>query len=135
MTTYRLASSPVVNTPGVIAWAINAYSFDDDRPMMLKTVSATFPQVPAEAIKQLLSTAVPYTVEGETVVFTAKEADAAVQYQIFDSMDRPSGRKADREQDLYDELEQLRAEAEEEGSRLTYAIGKILPNGDVTHDY
>lgn len=72
MTTYRLGSSPAVHTPGVIAWAINAYSFEEDRQRMLQIVSATFVDVPAAAIEQLLSKAVPYKVEGETVVFSAE---------------------------------------------------------------
>lgn len=73
-TTYRLGSSPVVHTPGVIEWAINAYSFEEDRQRMLNTVSATFAEVPRAAIEQLLSKTVPYTVEGETVVFNAEVA-------------------------------------------------------------
>ena len=75
METYRLASSSIVHTPGVIAWAINGYAFEADRPQLLKTVSATFSQVPVEAIEQLLSATVPYSVEGETVVFSAKTSE------------------------------------------------------------
>ena len=71
-TTYQLGSSPAVPTPGVIAWAINAYSFEENRQRMLQIVSATFADVPAAAIEQLLSKAVPYKVEGETVVFSAE---------------------------------------------------------------
>lgn len=57
------------------------------------------------------------------------------KYQIFDSMDRPVSRKADCQTQLYQQWEQLQDEEEEERSRLTYAIGKILPNGDVTFEF
>lgn len=57
------------------------------------------------------------------------------QYQIFDSMDRPVSCKADCQTHLYEKWQGLQDEAEEEGSRLTYAIGKILPNGDVTFEF
>lgn len=70
MTTYRLASSPAVHTPGVIAWAINGCKFEADRPQLLTVIASTFPDVPADAIEQLLTEAVPFAVEGETVVFS-----------------------------------------------------------------
>lgn len=69
MTTYRLGSSPAVHTPGLIAWAINGYAFEADRDQMRKVIGVTFSTVPATAVDQLLSKAVPYTVEDETVVF------------------------------------------------------------------
>lgn len=72
MATYRLGSSSAVHTPGIIVWAINGYHFERDREQLLTIVSCTFAQVPVEAIEQLLSKAVPYTVEGETVVFTVE---------------------------------------------------------------
>ena len=71
-TTYRLASSPAVHTPGIIAWAINGYAFERDRPQMLDVICGTFPTVPRPAVEQLLSKAVPFTVEGETLVFTVE---------------------------------------------------------------
>ncbi|MCZ4354889.1 hypothetical protein [uncultured Marivita sp.] len=69
MTTYRLQSSPMVHTPGLIAWAINGYAFEADRPQMLKVIGETFAGVPTDAIERLLSKEVPYTVDGETVTF------------------------------------------------------------------
>jgi len=72
MATYRLGSSPLIHTPGVIAWAINGFHFKADRAVLREIVVGMFPQVPGEAIEQLLTTAVPYTVEGETVVFTVE---------------------------------------------------------------
>lgn len=72
MATYRLGSSPLIHTPGVIAWAINGFHFEADRAVLREIVTGMFPQVPAEAIEQLLTKAVPYTVEAETVVFTVE---------------------------------------------------------------
>ena len=73
MTEYRLGSSDLVHTPGLIAWAINGYHFADNRPVLLNSMCQSFPSVPATAIEQLLSKAVPYTVEDKTVVFSVDE--------------------------------------------------------------
>lgn len=73
MATYRLQSSSLVHTPGIIAWAINGYAFPRDRATMVQVIAATFPAVPSAAIEQLLSKAVSYTVEAETVVFSVEE--------------------------------------------------------------
>lgn len=72
MATYRLGSSPAVHTPGLIAWAINCYAFEADRERMCRIITDTFATVPAEAVAQLLSKAVPYTVEDETVIFAVE---------------------------------------------------------------
>ena len=58
-----------------------------------------------------------------------------MKYRIFDSMDRPCSHIADRESDLIPQLNQLREEEEEVQNNLTFAIGKILPGGEVTYDY
>lgn len=73
MTEYRLGSSSLVHTPGLVAWAINGYYFADDRPKLLNSMCLSFPTVPHTAIEQLLSKSVPYTVEDETVVFSVDE--------------------------------------------------------------
>lgn len=73
MTEYRLGSTDSIYSPNVIAWAINGYHFADDRPKLLNGISITFPSVPTTAIEKLLSKAVPYTVEGETVVFSVDD--------------------------------------------------------------
>ena len=73
MKTYRLGSSPAVHTPGIIAWAINGYAFEEDQAQMVKVVCDTFPTLPAHAARQLLSKEVAYTVEGETVVFSVED--------------------------------------------------------------
>ena len=72
MKEYRLGSSPAVNTPGLIAWAINGYAFEDDRPQILTVIENTFPTLPPKAVEQLLTQAVPYKVEGGIVAFTAE---------------------------------------------------------------
>ncbi|KEP67796.1 hypothetical protein DL1_20375 [Thioclava dalianensis] len=72
MATYRLGSSSAVHTPGIIAWAINGYSFVQDQPRLLDVISSTFPTVPREAIHELLSKEVPYKIDGETVVFSVE---------------------------------------------------------------
>ena len=76
MAEYRLGSSSLVHTPGLIAWAINGYHFEEDRPQLLGVIAATYPDVPREALEQLLLRKIDYRVDGETVVFTV-EADHA----------------------------------------------------------
>ena len=76
MAEYRLGSSSLVHTPGLIAWAINGYHFEEDRPQLLDVIAATYPGVPREALEQVLLRKIDYRVEGETVVFTV-EADHA----------------------------------------------------------
>jgi hypothetical protein len=55
-------------------------------------------------------------------------------YRIFDSVDNPCSPIADRPDQLYDILDRLEAEAEQEASTITYAIGLIRPDGYVTFD-
>jgi hypothetical protein len=56
-------------------------------------------------------------------------------YMIFDSMDRPASPVALHWRELHKQLAHLNEEAEDEGSRLTYAIGKIDQDGDVTFEF
>ena len=72
MAEYRLGSSPLVHTPGLIAWAINGYHFEDDRPQLLHVITSTFPAAPAEALEQVLLRQIDYRVEGETVIFSVE---------------------------------------------------------------
>lgn len=72
-TTYRLASSPAAHTPGMVAWATNACNFEDDRPQIMKVMTAAYPGVPEAAMEQLLIKRVPFAIEGETLVFTAED--------------------------------------------------------------
>jgi hypothetical protein len=62
----------MVDTLGLIAWAINGYAFEVDRAQMRKVIGDTFASLPAAAIDQLLSEAAPFTVNGETVIFEAE---------------------------------------------------------------
>lgn len=70
--TYCLKSSPAVYSPGIIAWAINGYGFNEDRPMLLNIVSTGYPDVPKEHLHKLLSKEVGHTVDypAETISFT-----------------------------------------------------------------
>ncbi|AUH66927.1 hypothetical protein [Paracoccus zhejiangensis] len=72
-TTYRLASSSLVHTPGLVAWATNACLFEDYRPGIMKIMTETYPGVPQTAMEQLLIKRVPFTIEGETLVFTVED--------------------------------------------------------------
>jgi hypothetical protein len=60
--------------------------------------------------------------------------DHLTGYQIFDSMDQPCSRIKGRADLLYDQLDKLQKEAEDDAWPITYAIGKILPDGSVTFD-
>ena len=68
MTTYRLGSAPMIHTPGMVRWAINGYHFKADRKYLTNVFTSGW-GIPREAAQALLSGKVPYTVEGETVVF------------------------------------------------------------------
>lgn len=65
---YRLQSSDFVFAPGLVAWAINGYAFKRDRPNLEKVIGETW-GLPLPAVRALLSKAVPFTVEAETVIF------------------------------------------------------------------
>ena len=67
---YRLGSSALVHTPGVIAWAINGAKFERYKAKMIKLVADTW-SIPTHAALALVTEKVPYTVEDEAVVFTA----------------------------------------------------------------
>lgn len=56
-------------------------------------------------------------------------------YRIFDSLDRPCSTEADHPDHLWADLTALQHEEEEEPLGLTYAIGKVLPDGSVTYEY
>lgn len=71
-TQYRLTSSEAVYSPGIVAWAINGYCFEDDRVklrnLMVKTYGLT-----EKAAHQLLSGEVPHRIEDDAVVFEIEE--------------------------------------------------------------
>lgn len=67
---YRLLSTGLVHTPGIIAWAKNGYHFPRDRAAMLRVICEGY-KVPRAAAKALLSGSAPYTVDlAGTVHFT-----------------------------------------------------------------
>lgn len=70
-TTYRLGSSSLCCTPGIIRWAINGYKFEKDRDTLRRVVTETW-GIPDDAADALLSGDVDYTVddETETVIFS-----------------------------------------------------------------
>jgi hypothetical protein len=78
MATYRLGSSTAVYTPSIIAWAISGCDFPHDRDRLIGVISTTFPSVPKEAVAQLLTKVVTYTVEDETVVFSVEDRPEAL---------------------------------------------------------
>lgn len=67
---YRLGSSALIYAPGVVAWAINGYAFPRDQTHMV-TVMRVGWNLPEDVAVAVLSKAVPYTVEGDVVVFWA----------------------------------------------------------------
>lgn len=73
MPVYRLGSNELVHAPGVIAWAINGYAFKRDRAALRRVIVDGWPGIPAAAARQLLSGSVPYTLDGDTVVFTLED--------------------------------------------------------------
>lgn len=69
-TEYRLGSNEAVYAPGIVAWAISGYWNEADREYLRGVVSLTW-RIPDAAVDLLLSKAVSYTIEGETLVFIA----------------------------------------------------------------
>ena len=69
MATYRLGSNGLVHTPGLLLWAINGAKFKKDRKKMVNLFSEGY-GLPKDAATALVAKGAPYTVVGETVVFT-----------------------------------------------------------------
>lgn len=69
--TYRLTSTPMFHTPGVLAWAINGYKFKKDRKQLLNVFVTGYPGPSAQVYDRLLKGEIKYTVEGDAVIFTA----------------------------------------------------------------
>jgi hypothetical protein len=68
-TTYRLLSTPMVHTPGILAWAMNGYQFAEDRPQILKIMTETYSGIPEDKMNDLLLGNIPFKIEDEAVVF------------------------------------------------------------------
>lgn len=69
-----LQSSPAVNTPGLLRWAMNGYRFKRDRKN-LRRVFVTGYGLPDPVVHRLLSGELPHQIVGEEVHF---EYDATV---------------------------------------------------------
>ena len=68
MDTVRLASHPMVHTPGIIEWAKNGYRLSRDRGNMVRIITESYGLTP-ECAHALLSGQIAYTVVGEVVEF------------------------------------------------------------------
>jgi len=71
--TYKLGSSPMIYSPGIVAWAINGAKFKKDRPKMIRILSDGW-GLPYSDAEALLLGKVPYKVEGDAVVFSVGAA-------------------------------------------------------------
>jgi hypothetical protein len=61
--TYRLGSSEMANSHGMVRWAINGYHFPRDRKQLIKVIADSW-SIPPDAAKALLAETVPFKVEG-----------------------------------------------------------------------
>ena len=59
----------MISAPGMVRWAINGAKFEVDRPAMIDVIAGGW-NIPPEAAMALVMEQVPYTVEGEAVVFS-----------------------------------------------------------------
>jgi len=73
MIQYRLLSTPAVHTPGLLAWAMNGYHFEADRPTILHIMTNAFEGIPSEAMNGLLAGKIPFRVEDENIIFEVEE--------------------------------------------------------------
>lgn len=64
----RLLSAEMVHTPGLMAWAVNGYKFPRDRKALRRVIGETY-RLTDKCVDDLLSGRVPYTVDGDVVVF------------------------------------------------------------------
>ena len=67
--TYRLASAPMLYTPGLIKWAMAYYRTSPRKAA--KLIADGYPGVSSAIAARLLAGKIPFTVEGDTVIFTA----------------------------------------------------------------
>lgn len=73
MTQYRLLSTPMVHTPGLLAWAMNGYQFEEDQPTLLHIMTSTFEGIPSGVMHTLLAGKIPFQVEDENIIFEVEE--------------------------------------------------------------
>lgn len=72
MATYRLGSSEFAYAPGLIAWAINGYAFEKDRPQLRRVIAESW-GIPGDIVHKLLSKEISYKIEDEKVVFSVED--------------------------------------------------------------
>lgn len=76
MPVYRLGSSEHIHAPGIVAWAINGYAFERDRPILRRVIIKGWAGVPEDAVHQLLSGLINHEINGDTIVFAVDENPA-----------------------------------------------------------
>ena len=70
MLTLTLESTPMLNTAGLLRWAMNGYKFKKDRKRLRRvfTQGFTHPQLTDEVVDRLLKGELPHKIDGENVV-------------------------------------------------------------------
>lgn len=68
MTIHRIGSDDGIDAPGFVEWAIKSYLDPRSRAALVKAINQGW-GVDEPASVDLLSEAVPYFIEGDTVVF------------------------------------------------------------------
>jgi hypothetical protein len=68
---FRLLSTRLVCTPGLLTWAIAGFKGGDrkDRRLMVNLLAGTYPGVTADIAHGLLTGRIPYAVVGDVVEF------------------------------------------------------------------
>ena len=67
---FRLGSNEMCHAPGILRWAIDGYRIKSQR-RKIQNVMMAWPTVTRDIADRLLSGEIEYTIEGETIVFTA----------------------------------------------------------------
>ena len=70
MLTLKLESTPMLNTAGLLRWAMNGYKFKKDRKRLRRvfTEGFTHPRLTDEVVDRLLKGDLPHKIDGENVV-------------------------------------------------------------------
>ena len=65
-----LESTPMLNTVGLLRWAMNGYKFKKDRKRLRRVFVTGFPhpRLTDDVVDKLLSGELPHKIEGENVV-------------------------------------------------------------------
>jgi hypothetical protein len=65
-----LESNPMLNTAGLLRWAMNGYKFKRDQKMLRRVFVQGFPhpRLTDEVVDKLLSGELPHRIEGRNVV-------------------------------------------------------------------